>query len=932
LLSATLVIAGLLGCAGLAWLGYSIMVDRAKGRYEEALTRFQAGDYRTAAVILDGILAHDSNDLPSMVLSGRAYLKLGYAARAETSLRHALGAGAHPSLVSVPLAQAYLAQSKFGQLFDELPATVEDLELRGQLLLVHGNAYLELRQFDRAERAFKQAQSLLADHPGALVGQAVTRLRRGDLDAAERLAGQASATAPESGEVWYVKAEIRRAKRDAEGAVAAYGQALEREPGHLSSRLGRAAVLIGLDRDQQAMEDLKAVWELRPDDPQANYHYALILTKLGQLDKAEQVIERAALSLMGFRTDYVMRHPPSLLLMGMLHFRNQNFDQALPLLDRYVQLEPDNPGARKLLGSIMLIRELPTAALSVMTPAMELTPDDPELLSLLAQAHTQARRHEEAAELLRRAVAASTAGTDKRSYLALSRLAARSSADGERELDAALDLGAGEQGAGVLLEVLRARGVNVGASLETVRVLARDQTDSAYIANLHGALALRAGEFEEARTVLLRALELDAGNAAASRNLARLDLETGDLEAARARLEAVLQQAPEDAVAMVVLARLATRQRRYDEAVTWLEKAAAADPGDLPVALELVDRYLKRQRLADALEQVQSLSARFPDSIPVRIARGRVELASGNQDKASATFREITAQASSSERLFNLVRYQLAGDDVEGARASVSKILENDPGFLPAYQVAVEVNLRDGNPEAALAMAAQLREQRPDESLGDRLYGDALAFMGRHADAAQAYRAGLDKADDEELMVRLHRTRTALGEVQDSVRELERWVAGHPDDMDVLRELAYSYLRLERIQPALEAHQRLLRDFPDDPRTLSNLARLYLRLGDPRARELAERAYELDSRDPSTLDTLGWMLVESGEVDRGLRRLREAQNRAAREPRIRFHVAAALSRLGRKDEARRELRRVLAESGQFEGAEQARQLLHELGG
>ena len=55
LLSATLVIAGLLGGAGLAWLGYSIMVDRAKGRYEEALTRFQAGDYRTAAVILDGI-------------------------------------------------------------------------------------------------------------------------------------------------------------------------------------------------------------------------------------------------------------------------------------------------------------------------------------------------------------------------------------------------------------------------------------------------------------------------------------------------------------------------------------------------------------------------------------------------------------------------------------------------------------------------------------------------------------------------------------------------------------------------------------------------------------------------------------------------------------------------------------------------------------
>jgi predicted Zn-dependent protease len=82
---------------------------------------------------------------------------------------------------------------------------------------------------------------------------------------------------------------------------------------------------------------------------------------------------------------------------------------------------------------------------------------------------------------------------------------------------------------------------------------------------------------------------------------------------------------------------------------------------------------------------------------------------------------------------------------------------------------------------------------------------------------------------------------------------------------------------------------------------LNNLANVLLRQGDATALT-CRQAHRLAHRMRQS-DTLGWVLVHQGQTDLGLRHLRDARLRDPQDPEIRYHLAAALARAGRKEPA-----------------------------
>ena len=99
----------------------------------------------------------------------------------------------------------------------------------------------------------------------------------------------------------------------------------------------------------------------------------------------------------------------------------------------------------------------------------------------------------------------------------------------------------------------------------------------------------------------------------------------------------------------------------------------------------------------------------------------------------------------------------------------------------------------------------------------------------------------------------------------------------------------------------------MLVDNANDEATKSSYALTLQRMGDSRALGIAEQALQLAPASPGAIDTLGWVLAQQGKFDAALRHLRDARLRDPTSGTIRFHLAYALAKSGRKAEAKTEL-------------------------
>jgi tetratricopeptide (TPR) repeat protein len=206
----------------------------------------------------------------------------------------------------------------------------------------------------------------------------------------------------------------------------------------------------------------------------------------------------------------------------------------------------------------------------------------------------------------------------------------------------------------------------------------------------------------------------------------------------------------------------------------------------------------------------------------------------------------------------------------------------------------------------ALLRSKLLIKQIPEKAIGYRLRGDVYAKLKSFTDAADAYDKAIEKERSGALLVRRYVVQRAGG-IPAPLEPLEEWVAKNPEDYPTRRTLASAYLDTGQRTKAVKIYEKLAALRQDDPVVLNNLANLYNDLGDARAIEVAEAAFRLAPKQPQTLDTYGWMLVQKGDVERGLELLRDAFARASRRPQVRYHLAFALSRRGKSAEAKEHL-------------------------
>lgn len=179
----------------------------------------------------------------------------------------------------------------------------------------------------------------MTERPGdvtVLLDVAMAAQARGDLAAARQAYEAAVAVAPQSSAAHLGLGRVLLAVREAAAALPHLIAAMRTNPQAAQNRDVLAAALRALGRFQEAaMQHAKAI-TLAPDDLQYRENYAATLAATG-LPKTTAMAEQQYAAVLDREPDRVA----ALLGLGMLHIQQQQPQQAIPVLQRALQIEPD---------------------------------------------------------------------------------------------------------------------------------------------------------------------------------------------------------------------------------------------------------------------------------------------------------------------------------------------------------------------------------------------------------------------------------------------------------------------------------------------------------------------------------------------------------------------------------------------------------------
>jgi putative PEP-CTERM system TPR-repeat lipoprotein len=462
--------------------------------------------------------------------------------------------------------------------------------------------------------------------------------------------------------------------------------------------------------------------------------------------------------------------------------------------------------------------------------------------------------------------------------------------------------------------------------LREVDALAAAHAQDAGLLTAAGAFLVRLDEPARGRALLERSIQLDPKSVLAHYTMARVAASSGDLLRVRTELGDILKIDPAHEGAHIAFAELAWRAGDRAAARKQLEEAVAAAPGAVEPRIRLAQLAFidgDAARGKDLLDQAVQVAT---DRRVALLAAGRVLAAAGFTDEALARLQQASA-AGLDDALLSAAQVQLSVGHVAEARQLVQTALEHKPGWHEAQGLLVNIDVRDGRLDRALAGARQL--PRPTGMTVAEVDGDINLLAGKNDEAIKLYETAQRTTPSPALAIKLFNVRRSV-QAPSPERSLTEWLEKKPQDATVRRVLAQHYQSAGRRDEALAQYERLAKEQGPDPAVLNNLAWMLEQSGDARALDIARRAHEAAPGVPEIADTYGWILVRSDKVAAGLAVLERALAAAPMNPDVQFHAAAAYAKNGENARAVELLRQCLQPGREFAARAEAEELLRTL--
>ena len=898
--------------------------DSAESMLVSARGYLEKHDTKAAAIQLKNALQSKPDLAEARFLLGRVLLDGGDPMAGEVELRKAKALNFPPDQVTPLLARAQLLLGQPKKVIDDFSGTsLTSAEAKADLQTTVGQAYLMLGKVDDAQHAFDAALESYANYGLAIVGQARIKAGRRDFSGASSLLDTVLAKSPGLVDAWQLKGDVLYASGDQTGSTEAYKKALEVKADHLPAYVALISRYMEIGKLDDAEKLLQSMKKIAPKHPQTNYLQALFFYRQKNFKAARENIQQ-----------FLKAIPDSTLglqLAGSIEYELKSYLIAETYLLKALPNSTDSGVARRLLIMTYLNSNQPAKALVTLQPILEKIANDSNMLGLAGQVFMQNGDIEKAESYFKKSLLLDPENVDKRTSVALSRLAKGDTEVAYRELEAIASAETDVKADMALISSYLAKG-SFDQALKAIDGLEKKQPENPLVAHLRGLVKLGQGNVPGARAHFEAALLKKPDYYPSVLSLANLDLADKKPDAAKQRLERVVTSDPKNMQAILALAELQVKLgAKTEDVVNLIGKAISSSPAETLPRLALINYYLSIKNTEKALSAAQEALGAIPDRPEILEAVGRAQQMALDFNQSLITYGKLAGLLPNSPQPYlRMAEVHLAAKDKDAAMQSLRKALSVKPDSVEAQKGIVLLDLDAGRKDDALRTAREIQKQRPKDPVGYVVEGDIHAFGKSWSNAAAAYRAGLKQSDATELAVKLYGALLAGPGVGEADKFSESWLKGHAKDLKFRMYLAETAGTRGDYASSSKQYRILLDDQPGNSAILNNLAWVSARNNDPNAIEYAEKANKLTPEQPQYMDTLGVLLVDKGDKVQGITLLKKALALAPQLATIRLNLAKALLKNGEKAEARKELDELAKMGDKFPAQKEVEKLIKEL--